>query len=93
VDEESLQALRRRAQQREAGKTALMRYVRSRRTTGTRMAELQCVLPSWPRSRIQVLLRELVRDGKVHVHGRTKAARWYPGAAGGDCAQACPHGE
>ena len=42
------------------------------------MKEFFDVLPSHSRSQIQVLLRESVREGKIHSHGLTRAARWYP---------------
>jgi len=37
------------------------------------------------RSQIQVLLRELVKDGKIHSHGLTRAARWFPGPEKPNC--------
>src|SRR3990172_6052824 len=36
-------------------------------------------------ARFRSLMRELVREGSVHVHGATKAARWYPGPQRADC--------
>jgi len=49
------------------------------------LGKAQQVLPALARSQIQVLMRELVREGSVHVHGATKAARWYPGPQRADC--------
>lgn len=90
MDDGFLELVRRRAREREARKSLLVGYIGSRRAEGARMAELQHLLPALSRSQIQVLLRELVRRGAVHVHGRTKAARWYPGARREDCRHAAP---
>ena len=49
------------------------------------MMELRQVLPALSRSQIQVLLRELVREHLVHVHGATRAGLWYPGPAATHC--------
>jgi hypothetical protein len=49
------------------------------------MEEFREVLPALRRSQIQVLLRELASQGKAHVRGATRAARWYPGSASADC--------
>lgn len=44
------------------------------------MEAFRKVLPALSRSQIQVLLRELRKEGAIHGVGLTKAARWYPGA-------------
>ncbi len=36
------------------------------------------------REQIQILLRELQGEGKIHVKGRAQAARWYPGSLASD---------
>jgi hypothetical protein len=38
---------------------------------------IQQVLPALSRYQIQVLLRELKREGRIVVRGTTKAARWF----------------
>ncbi len=72
---------RRKGLDRETNKALLLRHVEDNAGPGARMEELMQVLPALPRSQIQVLLRELRADGKVHTVGATRAARWYPGAA------------
>ncbi|MEK7994386.1 MAG: ATP-binding protein [Planctomycetota bacterium] len=71
---------RRRGLDRETNKALLLKHVEDNASAGARMEELMQVLPALPRSQIQVLLRELRADGKVHTVGATRAARWYPGA-------------
>jgi len=46
--------------------------------TGARMEEFLQVLPAFDRNGIQSLLRSLVREGRIHVEGPTKATRWFP---------------
>ena len=71
---------RRRGLDRETNKQLLLKHIGDSVPTGTRMDELRQVLPALSRSQIQVLLRELVRAGAIHVLGATRGARWYPGA-------------
>ena len=70
---------------RETNKALLVKHIRDNQTPGSRMEELRQVLPTLSRSQIQVLLRELVKQDVVHVHGATRAARWYPGPYQLDC--------
>jgi len=70
---------RRRGLDRETNKALLVKHIQDNQDTGTKMEALKQVLPSFNRSQIQVLLRELAREQKVHVLGMTKAALWYPG--------------
>lgn len=72
---------RRKGLDRETNKALLLKHVEDNSSAGARMEELMQVLPALPRGQIQALLRELRADGKVHMVGTTKAARWYPGAA------------
>ncbi len=76
---------RKRGLDRETNKALLVKHLQHNASTGTRMEELQQVLPALPRSQIQVLLRELARAGAAHVQGRTRGARWYPGPSNADC--------
>jgi ATP-dependent DNA helicase RecG len=80
---------RKRGLDRETNKALLAKHIQDNETVGARMEELRQVLPALSRSQIQVLLRELVKDGTVHVHGATRGARWYPGRQPADC----NHGE
>jgi ATP-dependent DNA helicase RecG len=70
---------------RDTNKALLVKHLQENEDTGSKMEELRQVLPGHSRSQIQVLLRELTTSGKVHVHGATRAARWYPGAKQQDC--------
>ena len=47
---------------------------------GSPFKEFNQVLPGHSRSQIQVLLRELRKEGRIHKIGNTSAARWYEGA-------------
>jgi ATP-dependent DNA helicase RecG len=76
---------RRRGLDRETNKALLLKHIEDSLVAGARMEELRQVLPALSRSQIQVLLRELVEQGTVHVHGATRAARWYPGPRLPDC--------
>jgi hypothetical protein len=70
---------------RETKKTLLLKHIEDNRIAGSKMEELRQVLPAHSRSQIQVLLRELRSDDRIHVHGATRAALWYPGPETEDC--------
>ena len=76
---------RRRGLDRETNKILLTKHIKENNSTGSKMEEFRQVLPSHSRSQIQVLLRELVKENKIHSHGITQAARWYSGAKASDC--------
>ena len=69
---------RKRGLDRETNKTLLLRHIEDSAAAGTRLEELQQVLPGLSRHQVQTLLRELKRDGRIEVKGTTKAARWFP---------------
>ena len=75
---------RKRGLDRETNKSLLVKHIQDNQAAGSRMKEFCEVLPSHSRSQIQVLLRELVKEGRIHAHGVTQAARWYPGAKNSD---------
>jgi ATP-dependent DNA helicase RecG len=81
---------RKRGLDRETNKALLLKHIDGCRADGSRMEELRQVLPSHSRSQIQVLLRELVEEGAVHVRGTTRAARWFPGSERPDCNRSEP---
>lgn len=64
-------------------KELLFKHIADSGPVGTQMKELKQVLPSENRGVIQVLLRELRRDGRVHSTGATKGARWVAGPGPG----------
>jgi len=70
---------------RETSKATLLKYIEECHDSGSRMEEFRQLLPSQSRSQIQVLLRELVKEEKIHNHGKTTAARWYSGPKRADC--------
>ncbi len=70
---------------RETNKTLLLKHIQDNQVVGSKMAEFRQVLPSHSRSQIQVLLRELVREHRIHVHGKTQGALWYPGPEAPNC--------
>jgi ATP-dependent DNA helicase RecG len=65
---------------RGTNKALLLKHIRDNVASGAQMEEFRQVLPALSRSQIQVLLRELRKEGAIHSVGVTKAARWYPGA-------------
>ncbi|OQY67242.1 MAG: transcriptional regulator, partial [Polyangiaceae bacterium UTPRO1] len=67
---------------RGTNKALLLKHIRDNAASGAQMEEFRQVLPALSRSQIQVLLRELSKEGEIHSAGRTKAARWYPGVGG-----------
>lgn len=76
---------RKKGLDRETNKTLLLKHIQDSQVVGSKMGEFRQVLPSYSRSQIQVLLRELVRENKIHVHGKTQAALWYPGLETPNC--------
>ncbi len=78
-DSDSRPLLRRRGLDRETNKALLLQHIKNSAEMGTRLEELQQVLPGLSRDQVRTLLRELKRDGLVYVCGITKAARWFTG--------------
>lgn len=76
---------RKRGLDRETNKALLVKHIDESRATGARMETLGQVLPALSRNQLQVLVRELSRSGRIHHHGTTRAARWYPGSIDPDC--------
>ncbi len=66
---------------RETNKELLVKHITEKSTEGAPLKELQQVLPSLSSSQIQVLLRELRKEGRIHCVGKTNGARWFPGPA------------
>jgi ATP-dependent DNA helicase RecG len=69
---------RRQGLDRETNKALLLRHIEDSAEMGTRLEELQQVLPGLSRDQVRTLLRELKRDSLAEVRGITKAARWFP---------------
>lgn len=62
---------------RETNKELLLKHIRKSGIKGTPFKELQQVLPGHSRNQIQVLMRELRKEGRAHCEGKTSAARWF----------------
>ena len=65
---------------RETNKELLLKHIREKGEEGASLKEFQQVLPGHNRGQIQVLLRELRKEGRVHCVGVTSAARWFEGS-------------
>jgi ATP-dependent DNA helicase RecG len=76
---------RKKGLDRGTNKALLLKHIEDNAAAGAKMEEFLQVLPALPRSQIQVLLRELRRDGAIHTVGATKAARWFPGPVPANC--------
>jgi ATP-dependent DNA helicase RecG len=70
---------RERGLDRETNKALLLKHIVENAEQGARLQELLDVLRHLSRDQVQGLLRELKRDGRVHLTGATKAGRWFPG--------------
>jgi len=68
---------RRRGLDRETNKELLLRHLREARVTGSRMDELQQVLPSESRAQLKRLLDELRKERRVRLRGERRGARWF----------------
>lgn len=64
---------------RQTNKALLMKHIQDNAASGSHLYELTQVLPSLSRKTVQRLLSELRDEGRAHVVGRTRNARWYPG--------------
>lgn len=64
---------------RDTNKELLVKHIREEGRDGTPLKDLQQVLPGQTRGQIQVLLRELRKEGRIHLVGKTSAGRWFIG--------------
>ena len=64
---------------REQNLALLEKHVHEFKTAGSRLEDLQQVLPSLPETTIRSLMNTLRRRNKAHCIGRSRGARWYPG--------------
>jgi ATP-dependent DNA helicase RecG len=71
---------RKKGLDRDTNKALLLQHIQRNAAAGARMAEFKQVLPALGRGQIQALIQEMANEGQVRLLGRTKAARWYPGA-------------
>ena len=62
---------------RAANKELLFKHIKDSGTTGTKLSELQQVLPGHSRRQVQTLINELRDEQRIYVEGNTSAARWF----------------
>lgn len=62
---------------RETNKELLLKHIRNNGKNGTPLKELHQVLPGHNRGQLQVLVRELRKEGRIFCEGNTNAARWF----------------
>ena len=72
---------RRRGLDHETNKALLEKHLLGQGDSGSPLAELRQVLPSESEQGVQRLLEELRREGRVHVRGQRRWARWVIAAA------------
>lgn len=69
---------RTRGLDRETNKQLLLKHITDNAAEGTRLTELRQVLPDLSAHQVQALMKELKREGKVRLVGKTRGALWYP---------------
>ena len=62
---------------RETNKELILKHLHRSGGQGAPLRELHEVLPGHSRDQLQVLMRQLRREGRVYVVGNTSAARWF----------------
>lgn len=70
---------RKKGLDRDTNKALLLKHIRENQTTGSHFQEFIQVLPSLTVDEVKTLIKEMKKDGKIHVVGRTRGARWFPG--------------
>lgn len=69
---------RKKGLDRETNKALLLKHIADNAREGSKLAELQQVLPELTHSMVQSLVRQLKDERLIHLIGKTNAARWYP---------------
>jgi len=62
---------------RNTNKELILKHIRTNGSKGTPLKELQQVLPGHSRSQLQVLMRELRKDGRIYCEGKKGTAKWF----------------
>ena len=75
---------RRKGLDRETNKALLLDHIERNAAEGSPLRDLADVLPALSRKQVQRLLAELASEGRAHVRGKTRGARWFPGAGPGE---------
>jgi len=71
---------RKRGLDKETNKELLVKHIILNAKHGSKLAELNQVLPFLSQRQVQELLRELRIQKQIHFQGQTKASLWFPGA-------------
>ena len=70
---------RKRGLDKATNKELLVQHIARNDQVGSPLHELQEVLPALTKKRVQYLAGELKAEGRIHVVGKTRAARWHAG--------------
>jgi ATP-dependent DNA helicase RecG len=70
---------RKRGLDHETNKALLFKHITDNALEGSRLSELDQVLPALSTRQVQLLLAELKVERKVHPKGSRNLSRWYPG--------------
>jgi len=68
---------RRRGLDHETNKALLLSHIQDAAGEGAPMSDLVQVLPALSRAHVKRLLRALAEEGRIHLSGVTRAARWF----------------
>ncbi len=71
---------RKKGLDRDTNKALLLKHIKSNKADGCRFQEFMQVLPALSVDEIKALLKEMKKDNQIHVVGRTRGARWFPGS-------------
>ncbi len=63
---------------REHNKGLILKHVTDNAKDGSKMEDFRQVLPGCTRGQIHSILKELKKENKIKVEGRTRGALWYP---------------
>lgn len=70
---------RKRGLDKETSKELLLKHLKSCSNSGSKLNEIQQVLPFLSRRQVQYLLLELKSENKAHSEGKTSSTVWFPG--------------
>ncbi len=70
---------RKRGLDQATNKALLLKHIVDNGSSGSIANEFQQVLPTLNRNQIHFLLRELKAENEIHMKGKNRGARWFPG--------------
>jgi ATP-dependent DNA helicase RecG len=68
---------RKRGLDHDTNKELLLKHIRDNNADGSPLSDLTQVLPALSSSKVQALLHELREEGRIHVTGKRRWARWH----------------